>query len=194
MNEEDIKKQLSEKNKEIYLNKLKLDIENNLEVLVLSIENALININNDTVNRILGIAESFQNKDIITQNVNNFIEKYHTFLIYLLDEKKVRLESLLTTKDINSYKEYFQNTNSKIKEELDNYFNDNIKNLIKNITNLYDEEFLNTRIKEYLSNNLKENINNKIIDIIKSRDIILLNTFRESYLKYQELNKNTIGI
>ena len=43
MNEEDIRKQLKEKNKEIYLNKLNLDLTNNLEVLVLTIDNLLNN-------------------------------------------------------------------------------------------------------------------------------------------------------
>ena len=35
---------------------------------------------------------------------------------------------------------------------------------------------------------------NKILDIIRNRDIILINTFQETYLKYLELNKNTIGV
>ena len=32
------------------------------------------------------------------------------------------------------------------------------------------------------------------MDTIKSRDIMLYNTFNETYLKYLELNKNTVGI
>lgn len=41
MNEYDIKDQLKKKNKEIYLNKLNFDLDNNLEVLVLTIDNLL---------------------------------------------------------------------------------------------------------------------------------------------------------
>ena len=47
--EEDVKKQLEVKNKEIYLNKLNLDIDNNMEVLILAIDN-LLNSIPDTVN------------------------------------------------------------------------------------------------------------------------------------------------
>ena len=38
---EDVKDQLKIKNKEIYLNKLNLDLDNNLEVLVLTVDNLL---------------------------------------------------------------------------------------------------------------------------------------------------------
>ena len=56
MNESiDIKKQLEVKNKEIYINKLNHDLDNNLEVLVLTIDNLLSFITNETTKRILEI-------------------------------------------------------------------------------------------------------------------------------------------
>ena len=195
MNEEDIRKQLEEKNKEIYFNKLKLDFSNNLEVLVLTIDNLLNNIENNAKNRILNITESFQNEKIIKENIKKFIENYKEILMTLLEDKKVNLEQLIKSNlELNDYKENLQKSNLNIKEGLNDYYSKNINKLIDNITKLYEDEFCNLRITEYLKNILKEELEGKIMDILSSRDIILLNTFNETYLKYLELNRNTIGI
>ena len=195
MNEEDIRKQLEEKNKEIYFNKLKLDFSNNLEVLVLTIDNLLNNIENNAKNRILNITESFQNEKIIKENIKEFIENYKEILMTLLEDKKVNLEQLIKSNlELNDYKENLQKSNLNIKEGLNDYYSKNINKLIDNITKLYEDEFCNLRITEYLKNILKEELEGKIMDILSSRDIILLNTFNETYLKYLELNRNTIGI
>ena len=194
MNEEDIRKQLELKNKEIYLNKLSLDLANNLEVLVLSIENLLTNISEYSVKRIISIAESFVKEEIIKETMNTFIDNYRTFLMTLFEDKKTNLEQLFTeNEDLNRYKDYLKQTNTNIKEQLNTYYEEHINNVINKITNLYDNSFCNLRIDEYLKNILRENLINKLMDTINSRDIILLNTFKESFLKYQELNKNTIG-
>ena len=193
MNEEDIRSQLKEKNKEIYLNKLNLDLTNNLEVLVLTIDNILNNINNNTKDRVMGITESFQNETIIKEIINNFIEDYRKYLMELIDNKKKTVEKEFK-EDKNDLKSRLNELNQDIEEKLNNYFLENIDKLIDKITNLYTDSFCNFRIKEYLKNIFKENLNNKIIDTLKNRDIILLNTFKETYLKYQDLNKNTIGV
>ena len=57
-----------------------------------------------------------------------------------------------------------------------------------------DSSFKKKRLEDYLENIFLSNLNNKVLDIIKTRDIILLNTFEETYLKYLELNKNTVGV
>lgn len=194
MDEEDIRKQLKEKNKEIYLNKLNLDLTNNLEVLVLTIDNLLNNISRDTINKILGITESFQNQNIIETSISKFIEEYRTFLMNLIDIKKENIETFYKeTNDLKNFKDKIKELNDNLKEKLNNNFNTNINKLIKEITNLYEDEFCNLRISEYLKNIFKENLNNKVMDTINSRDLILLNTFNETYLKYLDLNKNTIG-
>ena len=55
-------------------------------------------------------------------------------------------------------------------------------------------EFKKNRLKEYLTTIFLINLNMKVLDTMKNRDIILINTFEETYLKYLELNKNTIGV
>ena len=195
MDEEDIRKQLEEKNKEIYLNKLNLDLTNNLDVLVLTIDNLLNNMEDDATNKVLSIAETFQNEKEIKNKICIFLENYRVFLMTLCNKQKEELENLIkNNKDIEQYKNFLTENNKIINNELNNYFNNNVESLIIGLQTLFSDSFCKLRIKTYLNEILKDKLNNKIIDIIKNRNIIIINTFKESYLKYLELNKNTIGV
>lgn len=191
MTEEDIKKQLEVKNIEIFKNKLKLDINNNMEGLVLTIENLINKLINESTNRILGIAESFSYKEEIEKDIEEYFSKYLDYLMELLDKKR---NNILKSINLNvNYEDCFDKETNNILVKLNEFYDNNIDNLVKKIQSYYDDSFCKERINNYLKNNLKENVDIKIIETIKGRDIILLNTFKETNIKFIELNKNTIG-
>ena len=192
MTEEEIKMQLEVKNKEIYLNKLNLDLNNNVDSLVLTIDNLLNKLINETINHILSIAESFREKDVIEKDVKDYFNLFCNELMNCLDIKKKEIEKLIKNNNIN-YKEFFDKENDKLNNKLYNYYTNNIKELSDKIQSYYDDSFCKQRINNYLTNTLRDNLLDKFNETIKSRDIILINTFKETYLKYLELNKNTIG-
>ena len=90
----DVKKQLEVKNKEIYHNKLNLDIENNLEVLVLTIDNLLNSIPEMLSLKILEIKESFTNKEEINNHIDLFVNSYHDKVKELIDNKEKFLKEI----------------------------------------------------------------------------------------------------
>ena len=191
----DIKKQLEVKNKEIYMNKLNLDLDNNLEVLVLTIDNLLSFITNETTKRILEIKESFQNKEEIKNNIRNFIDSYRENLMTLLDEKKSNLENLLVIHDdLEICKSNLNDNYLSLKNNLEEFTKNNILDLENSLKQETLEKFKLKRLSDYLNNIFIINLNKKVLDIIKNRDVILMNTFHETYLKYLELNKNTVGV
>ncbi len=194
MTEEDIKKQLEEKNKEIYLKKLNLDLENNLEVLKLTIDNLLEKVSEESTKNVLGIAETFQKKDEINECINNYLNSYHDIFIRELELKKKSIEDILLIKKIDEYKEYLKEISNKFIDKIEKESLNNIDSLEKKLKEKFDDLLYQERIEDYLKNIFLENLNQKVKDTIKGRDIILLNTFKETYLKYLELNKNTIGI
>ena len=195
MNEEDVKEQLKEKNKEIYLNKLNLDLTNNIEVLKLTLENFLNNKCDNIKNRILNIVESFQKEKIIDEKVKEFLEKYRENLFKIIELKQKKLELEFTkTININEYKNNINISNSKIINNINEYYEKNKEELMEEITNLFDNKLCKVRIKDYFNTILKKEMEDKIMYIINSRDLILLNTIKESYLKYLELNEKTVGI
>jgi len=196
MNESiDIKKQLEVKNKEIYINKLNLDLDNNLEVLVLTIDNLLSFITNETTKRILEIDESFQNKEEIKNNIRKFIDSYRENLMNLLDTKKTDLENLLVIhNDLEICKNNLKDNYLILKNNLEEFSKNNILSLENSLKEDILENFKLKKLNDYLNNIFIINLNKKVIDIIKNKDVVLMNTFHETYLKYLELNKNTVGV
>lgn len=192
MTEEEIKMQLEVKNKEIYLNKLNLDLNNNMDGLILTIENLLTKTIDESVNHILSIGESFREKETIEKDIKDFFNLFSEELINNLDIKKKTIEKLIKNNLID-YKENIQKENDKLNNKLYNYYIDNINILSSKIQGYYEDSFCKQRINNYLINSLKDRLLDKLNDTIKGRDIILMNTFNETYLKYLELNKNTIG-
>ncbi len=195
MNEYDIKDQLKKKNKEIYLNKLNFDLDNNLEVLVLTIDNLLSFTKDNLVKKIIDIEEDFQDKESILENVNIFFEAYRNNLMNILDTKKVDLQNVIVVHDdLEVCKQNIKDNYLTLKETLETFSNKEIDNLVKSLNKELKSEFKKNRLKEYLTTIFLTNLNMKVLDTMKNRDIILINTFEETYLKYLELNKNTIGV
>lgn len=194
-NSEDIKKQLKIKNKEIYQNKLNLDLDNNLEVLVLTIDNYLQKVQNDSTEKILEIEESFFNQEKIQESISIFLNLYRENLMMLIDLKKENLQNILIIQDnLENCRDNLLSNYNNIKTNLYEFSSKNIKTLKEGLNEQMDSSFKKKRLEDYLENIFLSNLNNKVLDIIKTRDIILLNTFEETYLKYLELNKNTIGV
>ena len=195
MNEEDIKKQLEVKNKEIYLNKLNLDLDNNLEVLVLTIDNLLKIQSEELQKKIIEIAESFQDEKVFKQKITEFMNSYNDYLMNLFEQKKLKLkENLEIDTDILKNQKKVQELYDKTALTIEDDTIKLIDNLANNLQEYFDTDFKIQRLNTYLSNIFLKNLNNKVLDIIRNRDIILINTYKETYLKYLELNKNTVGI
>ena len=196
MNEnEDVKDQLKIKNKEIYLNKLNLDLDNNLEVLVLTVDN-LLNTNKEMlIKKIIDIEESFLNQELIEEKVSSFFEQYRVEFMNLLDNKKLDLKNtIIIHDDLEICKNNIKDNYFSLEKQIKEFTSQEIKQLEKLLLNDINDKFKQKRLKDYLENIFIINLNNKILDIIRNRDIILINTFQETYLKYLELNKNTIGV
>ena len=192
---EDVKDQLKIKNKEIYLNKLNLDLDNNLEVLVLTVDN-LLNTNKEMlIKKIIDIEESFLNQELIEEKVSSFFEQYRVEFMNLLDNKKLDLKNtIIIHDDLEICKNNIQDNCFSLEKQIKEFTSQEIKQLEKLLLNDINDKFKQKRLKDYLENIFIINLNNKILDIIRNRDIILINTFQETYLKYLELNKNTIGV
>lgn len=196
MNESiDIKKQLEVKNKKIYMNKLNLDLDNNLEVLVLTIDNLLNYITSDVTKKIIEIEESFSLTEEIQDNVNKFINTYRDNLMNLLEIKKNNLQNVLVIQDdLEICRDNLNDNYLNLKNNLEDFSKENISSLVNDLKKVIEDSFKRKRLKDYLNNIFIINLNKKILDIIKNRDVILMNTFNETYLKYLELNKNTVGV
>lgn len=195
MNDEDIKKQLEVKNKEIYLNKLNFDLDNNIEVLVLTVSNLLKIQSENLPKKIIEIAEGFENEKEIKKNITAFMNNYNNYLMNLFDQKKLTIkENLKINNDLEENKNKIKKIYDETLIELENESIPMVEKLGNSLEKYLDTDFKIKRLNSYLTDIFLKNLNNKVFDIMKNRDIILINTFNETYLKYLELNKNTVGV
>ena len=207
--EEDLGKVFREKNKEIFLNNLELEVDRNLNALKSTTDNCVaLEINKLAIffksffiehnikfkkEELLGLL--FREKTEINKIVNTRIEEKKQNIINNFISKYKNEEDILS----NFLEEY----NSYIKEET-NKMNDDINILLKNRICL---EFSTYIIKKYKLQNEEEidRINSRINNLFQEilirrikeetefRDDSLKNQSDESYKKYRNLNENTYG-
>jgi len=187
----DVLKQLEVKNREIYLNKLVIDLDNNLDVLSITVNNIVNLFTNEMINKILEIENGTMNRSKISTHVEAFQEKFKDQLIVMLHERKTKMESLLKDIDQETYTEKLKEESQNIIHQIGKYYQNNIDTLYNQINTDYDE-FNLKRLNDYLKENYYEKIILKLKESFNNTDIILINNYKESYQKYLELNKKTL--
>ena len=187
----DVLKQLEVKNREIYLNKLVIDLDNNLDVLSITVNNIVNLFTNEMINKILEIENGTMNRSKISTHVEAFQEKFKHKLIVMLHERKTKMESLLKDVDQEKYTEKLKEESQNIIHQIGKYYQNNIDTFYNQVNTDYDE-FNLKRLNDYLKENYYEKIILKLKESFNNTDIILINNYKESYQKYLELNEKTL--
>ena len=187
----DVLKQLEVKNREIYLNKLVIDLDNNLDVLSITVNNIVSLFTNEMISKILEIENGTMNRSKISTHVEAFQEKFKDRLIVMIHERKTKMESVLKDIDQETYTEKLKEESQNIIHQIGKYYQNNIDTLYNQINTDYDE-FNLKRLNDYLKENYYEKIILKLKESFNNTDIILINNYKESYQKYLELNEKTL--
>jgi len=182
----DVVKELAVKNKEIYHNKLDMDIESNYELLRLTTTN-IINLSiNEVVSGILNIENSFLNKKKLEVEVDKYFKE---FLEYINSLSKKRFTNLKSKKDKDNYLEYI---NNKIIDDIKDYYINNFSLIIETISINYSE-FEKERLNNYINNTFYNKFMMRILDCINNANMILINNYHESTERYNLINEKTLN-
>ena len=190
-NNVDVLKQLEVKNREIYLNKLVIDLDNNLDILSITVNNIINLFTNEMINKILEIENGTMNRSKISTEVTSFQEKFKDQIMIMIHERKTKLELLIKDIDKIEYETKIKEESLNIINKIDEYYKNNIDNLYNQINKDYDD-FNLKRLNDYLKENNYNKIVLKIKESLNNTDIILINNYKESYHKYLELNEKTL--
>lgn len=203
----DITKMFLEKNKEIFINSLTLEMERNLESLKNTTDNCVaLEINK----LIMFFTKYFQEskikyrKDELHRLMNKEKKEINNIVNKKIEEKKINLkekylskkteEEIVTQEYLNNYYEILNNETDKLNSDLDlllkkeictDFFPDIIKKF--KLTTKEQEERINSRINILF----KDTIIGRIKDETLFRDESLKNMSIESYNKYLDLNDRT---
>ena len=185
--------ELEVKNKEIYLNKLQIDLDNNNDILLITIDNLHNLFNQELLNNILEILSSTYNRDNISNSIKIFSDKIKEELIRLIKEKVSKLKEESKNIDSINYREIIDNETLLIIDQMKKNYQNHIIDLINNIINDYTMD-KKDRIEEYLKNIFFNKYIKKVEEIIKNMDNILYNNYQESKDKFEDLNERTMKL
>ena len=187
----DILKQLEVKNREIYINKLNIDLDNNKEILLITIDNVINLFIEEVTNKILEIKNDKTNKENVLNQVTKFYNKIKEEIDKLLENRYNNLKENISNNENSNYQDILDKEKEKIINKIKNVYNEAVDNIIKGIEEIYKEP--NNRINDYLKILNYDKFINKIKDVSNNMNIILCNSFIESNNKYQELNSKTLN-
>ncbi len=198
-----------EKNKEILLNNLTLEIERNLNALKSTTDNCVaLEINKLAIffrsfftennieykkEELLGLL--FREKIEINKIVNNRIEQKKNNIINEFLEKYRKDESMLSN-FLEEYNEFIKEETRKMNDDLDAALKNRIclefsTYVIKKYKLTNEDEI--DRINSRINNLFQETIIRRIKEETEFRDESLSNHSEESFKKYRLLNENTYG-
>lgn len=190
-----------EKNEKILFDKLLLDIDNNFDSLLLTINNKIALSTPKLIKKVNDILFNYQiDYDLksLTELLNQEVEKINKMVVDLLELKKTKLkeaiqkDSSFTTSEFDTV---IDESTKEFREGFDVSMNKVIYlDLSGEISKNYnlEEEAIND-LNTYL-NNYDMSVSDAIIDSIEYRDNTLKNITKETYNKYIELNNKTANL
>ncbi len=190
-NKVDVLRELEVKNREIYLNKLNIDLDNNEEILVITVDNILNLFCSEMLEKILEIENSTFNKEHIQENILPFQAVLNNKIKELIVKRKTIIKDKLNKIDELDYKNILNDVQEDIFKDINKVYNDNIILLIDKISVNYNA-FEKERIKDYLEKRNCEKLMNKLREAFSNMNIILYNNYLESHQKYLDLNAKTL--
>ena len=186
----DVVKELERKNREIYLNKLTIDLEKSEESIIISSGNQFSKLINEVSNTISLLTKD-SSLDVIEKHIKNFFDLITNKLNALLKERSTSLKEKLGDIDKDEYKEELEIISSNIINAITLEYQKNTK--------LVTEEFgknMDNFNLERLNNYLNEIVLKKIINNLKENflyaNMIIYNDYLENYERMQNINKKTL--
>ena len=192
MKDNDIRELFYKKNKEIIINKLLLDLDNNIDSLIATMDNIIylefgiykekiVNIDNEKTKEIYKILNGYEEclKEKLKKEVSFKKDKCSTYLKgSFLDNK------------VFKYKEMLDSTTKYIEEMLPEVIDDLLTKKVKN--KLPKDWYYKNKEKTnfFLDEKLSSDIVSKLLLQLRDRDTIIYNNAQESYQKYLSLNDN----
>ena len=184
----DVLKELAVKNKEIYLNKLAIDLDNNEENILITIENIISLFTKEVTDKVLEIENNTLLSHEASKEVLSFHKIIHEEIKKIVKKRNDIIREKVKKIEDSNYQELLNNETKELIERIQKVYLDNIGKLIDILTKK-SNVFTTKRLTDYLTILNYDRFINKINESIKNLDVILYNNYLESERKYNELNK-----
>ena len=187
----DVLKELEVKNKEIYINKLGIDLDTNLENLLITIDNMMSLFTTEVTEKVLEIKNDALSSEQTKERIIAFQKLICDEIIKLINERTLSLKDKVQDIDNIDYKEVLNNETMLFLQRIGEYYNLNVDALIEEVST-DTVEFDKNRISDYLKILYYEKLITKLKEAIVNMDIILYNNYEEGYQRFLNLNAKTL--
>ena len=183
INNVSVSEELAVKNKELYLNKLNIDLDNNFKLFQTNINNIIFSLSNDLIIVIISILNKEENLKNIENIINDFFKKYSDEITNYLTLRYSYLKEKIEDENYETF------VNIDIINEIKQYYLNNCPKLVLGIKS-YDD-FTNERIEEYIQNTFYNKLINRINIVLNDANQLLINNYYESKERYKLMNEKT---
>ena len=191
-NNEEVLQALKAKNREIYINKLGIDLDKVLETLQITVGNSLDFLSTEVINQLPFLRSEDKGKTINGNTIKDFYRLLKEKLIVSIKDSFEAIASKIHDIDLVDYDEIVNEQKNKIIKELGDFYNNNINEIINKL--LMEDKLLDSdRVNNYFINYSYNKLVTHIMSVLTDSFKILCNSHVESYQKFENLNNKTLN-
>ncbi len=187
MDSKDILQQLEVKNREIYLNKLAIDLENNRDILLMTFNNVTNLLEEEMLQKMQEIMDTDELDRQLSQSIKRFYELIMNKITKLVEERYINIKNCISNIDNIDYNQKINDEREKFVNSIKVYYKSKIAKFIINF-HYQDNDRMSCYLQEINYNRLMK----KVEETFLNTDTILHNNYLESKNKFHELNAKTL--
>lgn len=187
----DVQEELKNKNYELYINKLIVDLEKTMESLLMFYSNYCDTLSKDSTNTIISYLDnSLEKQDTVSNLVNTFFGMIKGKINDIIKERLENIKNNIQNIDHINYEKKLNDEALLIANQLSDYYQENIYMLIDEISK--DITTYRLDFKDYLLNTLYRKLINTLIDKLMYSIKLINNNYDENTMMLETINQKTL--
>ena len=187
----DLQEELKNKNYELYINKLIVDLEKTMESLLMFYSNYCDTLSKDSTNIIISYLDnSLEKQDTVSNLVNTFFGMIKGKINTIIKERLENIKNNIQNIDHINYEKKLNDEALLIANQLSDYYQENIYMLIDEISK--DITTYRLDFKDYLLNTLYRKLINTLRDKLMYSIKLINNNYDENTMMLETINQKTL--
>lgn len=187
----DVQETLKNKNQELYINKLIIDLEKTMESLLMFYNNYSDTLSNDATTKIISYLDNGTDKSAAISNlVNTFFNMIKVKLNNIVKERLDSIKNDISNIDHINYEKRLDEEALYIANQISDYYQENVYMLIDEVSK--DMTTYRLDFKDYVLNTLNRRLINTLRDKLVYSIKLINNNYDENTQMLETINEKTL--
>ena len=187
----DVQEALKNKNQELYINKLIIDLEKTMESLLMFYNNYSDTLSNDATTKIISYLDNGTDKSAAISNlVNTFFNMIKVKLNNIVKERLDSIKNDISNIDHINYEKRLDEEALYIANQISDYYQENVYMLIDEVSK--DMTTYRLDFKDYVLNTLNRRLINTLRDKLVYSIKLINNNYDENTQMLETINEKTL--